>query len=261
MNDLLAEDLSVEDQNKDFLSELVGDNKKFKSPQDLAKGKYEADNYIKILERKLDQYRDDYKKLDEDYKARASLQELIDQQLKAPVKSEEHNQPIVKSENSAPSIELKDIDELVSNKLQQYEVTKRQQENLNVVKNKLVEHFGTKYHSAVKEQLTEIGLSESRFQELAREAPITLFRALGLDQPKLQENYQSPPRSSIRNDNFKPKGAEKRDWAWYQDLKQKDPNRYNDPQTNVQMMEDYMKLGSEFETGDFHRDFNRSGRR
>jgi hypothetical protein len=258
MTDILADDQPVE--AKDYLQELVGDGKKFKSPQDLAKGKAESDTYIKVLEKKLDQMRDDYLKLDEDYKARASLQELIDQQ-KSSAQQSSNNQPIVKDHNTAPSIDLKDIENMMSAKLQEHEVTKRQNDNLNLVKNKLIEHFGTKYQGAVKEQLADLGLSESRFQELAREAPTALLRTLGVDQPAPKETYQSAPRSSLRSDSFKPKGSEKRDWQWYQDLKQKDPNRYNDPQTNVQMMNDYMALGSDFETGDFHLDFNRAGRR
>src|SRR5216684_84892 len=204
MTDILADDQPAE--TKDYLQELVGDDKKFKSNQDLAKGKAESDTYIKVLERKLDQMRDDYLKLDEDYKARASLQELIDQQKNSTTSS--NTQPIVKDQHTAPSIDLKDIENMLSAKLQEHEVTKRQNDNLNQVKNKLIEHYGTKYQGAVKEQLAELGLSENRFQELAREAPAALLRTLGVDQPAPKETYQAAPRSSLRNDNFKPKGGE-----------------------------------------------------
>lgn len=262
MTDNLLADDQPTDENKDYLKELVGEGRKFKSEQDLAKSKIESDNYIKILEKKLDQFRDDYLKLDEEYKARESLQELKDQIDKRTLGPSSNNQPIVKDrDNQPPSIDLKDIENLVSNKLQEHEVTKRQQENLNIVKNKLVEHFGTKYQGVVKEQLADLGLSETRFQELAREAPNALFRTLGIEQTAQRESFQSPPRSNQRSDNFKPKGAEERTWSWYQNLKDKDPNRYNDPQTNVQMINDYMRLGEKFEDGDFDLDFHRSGRR
>ena len=75
------------DPNKDYLAELVGEGKKFKTDKDLARGKYEADLYVKTLERQLDELRNDHLKLREDYTARAKLEELLGQ-LEA--KSQQH---------------------------------------------------------------------------------------------------------------------------------------------------------------------------
>src|SRR2546426_10450626 len=65
------------DPNKDYLAELVGDGKKFKTSQDLARGKFEADQYIEVLKRRQDEMRADYLKISEESKTRATLDDLV----------------------------------------------------------------------------------------------------------------------------------------------------------------------------------------
>jgi len=70
------------DPSKNYLAELVGEGKKFKTQEDLARGKAESDAYIKILEKRSDELRNDYLKLRDDYSSRAKLEEVVDQLTK-----------------------------------------------------------------------------------------------------------------------------------------------------------------------------------
>jgi len=252
MNDILGSDNDpvITDPTKDYLQELVGDGKKFKTERDLARGKYEADLHIKNLEGENETLRTNYLKLDADYKARAKLEELIDQMNNKQQQQLDHKEPPVKDRETL-SMDSKQIESLVSSKLQEYEVSKKQTENSDLVRNKLIERFGSNYKSVVKEQIADIGLSEDAFNFLAKTSPSALLRTLGLDKPEMKESFQSPPRPTQRSDSFKPKGAEKRDWSYYQELKKKDLSLYKDPKTQTQMMKDYVDLGQEFESGDF----------
>lgn len=246
-----ADNSSQVDLNKDYLQELVGEGKKFKTPQDLARGKYEADNYVKTLTVKLDQMREDYLKLDADYKARAKLEELIDQLDKSKQQPSSNEQPPVK--DRMPEIDPKQIESLVDSQIKRNKLLEREQDNFNKVKEKLRERFGSNYQDALSEQIDGLGLTVDDMNALAKKSPTAFFKTLGLDQPPQTENFQAPPRTSQRSDTFSPKGGPKRTWAYYQKLKETNRNLYYDPKTNVQMEKDRQALGAEFEDGDFHK--------
>src|SRR5260370_19729043 len=115
------------DPNKNYLGELVGEGKKVKDPESLAKGKYISDNYIQILERRLDEMRSDYSNLSKEYNARPKLEELINQITQKQSASSE--EPVTKE--TVPAIDPKEIESLVSNKMQEYRASEKAQENFN----------------------------------------------------------------------------------------------------------------------------------
>lgn len=252
-DNLLQETPPQLDPNTDYLQELVGENKKFKTPQDLAKGKFESDNYIKVLETRLDEFREDYKKLDEDYKSRAKVEELIDQL--GTLKPTNNNQEPPVREVNKPEIDAKKIDDLVDSRLQaklnELENSRKTQDNLNLVGKTLKENFGDNYQSQVKSKLEEMDLTEEDFHNLARTRPGFLLKALGADKPAVREQFQTPPRNERRSDTFSPQGAAKRTWSYYQKMKKENPELYRNPKTNVDMHNDMMALGEEFKDGDF----------
>src|SRR5258706_3898678 len=120
------------DQNKDqgppekFYEELVGAGKKFSDQEALAKGKWDSDQYIRFKEAEFDKLRDDYLKLREDYNARAKVEELIDQ-IQIPASSK--NTQSANEDRQRPAIDSTQIESLVSNKIREFEVTKKQEEN------------------------------------------------------------------------------------------------------------------------------------
>lgn len=238
------------DPNVNYLNELVGEGKKFKSSEDLAKGKYEADQYVKTLERQLDEMRVDYSKLRDDYNSRAKLEELIDQ-----IESRQQQQQLPSNPPPAvvpqqPSIDPKQIESLVSSKIMEHESSKAQQQNFNFVRSKLEERFGRNYQETLKQQVNELGLTEDFVNDLAKKHPQVLLKTLGLDQPAKQQNFQAPPRNE-RSDHFQPT-TQKRTWSYYQQLKKADPKIYYDPKTQVQMHKDAIALGDAFKDGDFN---------
>src|SRR5258706_1081853 len=234
-----------------YLENLVGEGKKFKTPEDLAKGKYISDNYILTLESQLDQMRGDYLKLHEEQVAKAGLQELIDKMniQNKPVAVD--NKPLV-PETKSP-IDPKQIEDLIDSRMSQREQAKREAENVQFVKTKLEATLGKEYHENLQSRMAELDLSADQFNTMARNNPKALTKLLELE-PQFVPSRDpfAPPRSQVRTDQFKPK-TEVRDWAWYQDLKVKETKKYYSPQTNVQMHKNALALGAAFETGDFNR--------
>lgn len=258
MNELFKqpdEDNFTIDPNKNYLEELVGENKKFKDHEALAKGKAEADGYIKVLERKLDAIvadnktlRDDYLKLDTDYKSRASVEELIDRISTQKQLPTSDNTP--SDRNEPPMLDPTKLDELFSQKYHQMKTAERQEENYKKVVSTLQERYGENFQDVLRKQTAELDLSEEEVLSMAKNRPNALLRLL--PEPK-QESFGTPPRSSVRTDNFSPTGGPKRTWSYYEKMRKEKPNQYNDPQTSIQMYEDYKLLGEAFEDGDFRR--------
>lgn len=250
MNDsLLNQDPTKVDPNKDYLAELVGEGKKFKDVQDLARGKWEADLHIKNVESVQDDLRTDFLRLKQDYESRAKLEELVDQ-----LASREQLPPRENTQSErtgTPVIDPNMIEGLVSKKVQEIESYKKQIENQNLVGAKLHERFGDNYQNVVKQQIAELDLSVEDFDLLAKNNPKLLFRTLGIDQPARTEPFNSPPRSSQRTDSFSPSGN-KRTWSYYQKMRKENPELYYSAKTTNQKLEDYKALGEAFEDGDFH---------
>jgi hypothetical protein len=228
------------DPSKNYVEELVGEDKKFKSVADLARGKYESDLYIQTLERQKDALREDYLKLREDYNARAKLEEILDQ-MKNQNNIDDAGTNSVENNVTPPP----DLDSLFDTKLQQYEVRKKQEENLRLAQKTLREKLGDNYQSTIKQRISELDLDESYIEDLARKSPKALFKTLGIDQPK-QESFQPPMRSSQRNDNFAPT-VEKRTWSYYEKIRKANPTEYWNPKTQVQMHNDAIVLGDSFD--------------
>lgn len=249
---LLEEDNTPQtDPTKDYLQELVGEGKKFKTPAELARGKFEADSYISTLTKKMDELRSDYVKLDADYKARASLEELMDKYSKLSNQQQSIN-TIPEVKDRVPEIDPKQIESLIDTRIKTNKILEREQANFDIAKEKLKEAFGSNYQVSLNERIENLGLTVEDVNAMAKKSPTALVKMLELEKTSQNDDFQTPPRSSRRNDSFTPKGGPKRTWSYYQELKKANPKLYYDPKINIQMEKDHQALGEAFEDGDFN---------
>lgn len=235
------------DQNKDYLAELVGENKPFKDNQALAKGKYLADQTVEAMKTRLDEIRSDYQKLYEERQQGATLKELIDEIRTNKQPSGEITQkPEDVKQPSLHDIKQEVISQLKSDAQQERELT-----NFQVVQGKLKEQYGENYQRILNEQKEKLRLSDDDVNAWAKKSPEAFFRLMGLDSSAKQDSFQAPPRSVTRNDNFAPTSPNKRTWDYYQKLKQKDRTLYYSPKIFNQMLKDAEDLGEAFKDGDY----------
>lgn len=249
----VADNLPPIDPNRDYLEELIGEGGKFYDPdrnaalKKLARGKVESDRTIRERERQNDELRNDFLQAKKDATARANLEQLIDQLKNQQVTS--NNQPPVNEPvEEKPPIDLTQIEKLVSNKLQEAELSKRQEQNVNLVKSKLIERYGEDYKSALKQQVDQLGLTPEFINDLTRNYPTVLFKTLGLDREPVRESFETPPKSSS---NFAPSTGPKRTWSYYERIRKEQPEVYHDPQTQNQLIRDAATLGDEFKDGNY----------
>lgn len=238
------------DPNKNYLEELVGDGKKFKSSEELARGKAESDMYIEHMKARMDELRQDYTKLHSEYNAGPKLKETLDQYMQELKQSQQAPLPSGQTEQSVVLDENK-VSELVKQHIQATKQLDMEQANAKTVESKLQAAFGPNYKQVVSQQINQMGMTVEFFNDMARKYPDALMRTLGMEGTQRQDNtFQAPPTSSLRSDPFA--GPVKRTNAYYQKMRKDDPVKYRDPKTQDQMYKDYAALGEDFEDGDWN---------
>lgn len=246
---LLSESNTEIDPSKDYLSMLVGPDAKFKDPQELARGKYEADLYIDTIIKQKDDQTREILELRSELNTRAKLEEMIDQINQ---KQQTFSSTLPEAKDNPKPFDPKETESIFDRKLQEYEESKKAKENFQQVQLKLREQYGNGYANVLKDKMVSLHLTEDYVNDLARRSPDAFLKLMDLDENRRQDTFQSPPRSAQRPDQFAPKTRD-RTWTFYEDMKKKDPNAYWNPKTQVQMHQDLMQLGDKFKDGDYKR--------
>lgn len=246
-NDLFAGSEDNQNDTKDFLAELVGEGKKFKDAQALARGKYLADQTVEEMKARLDELRADYQTLQETREAGATLKDLIDQ-IKTQKPSEGTNTQ-ANDENVKP-IKPEDIQAMIKSGYENLKASEQADQNLNTVLQRLREEHGENYQTVLQAQRENLHLTNDEVNALARRSPEAFFRVMGMTGQKQDNTFQTPPRSAMRSDSFSPT-TNKRTWTYYQNLKKQDRNLYYSPKIFNQMLKDAEDLGPAFKDGDY----------
>jgi len=159
---------NVEPQIPDnVLETLVGEGKKFKTVDDLARGKYESDRFIeRVLNEK--------KALEQELTQRKRLEEVVEAlSLKTP--------PSNAPDNVQREPDIKNVSTLTTDDLEQFYTNKRKQEameaNLGLVRKELEKRFGSTWREVAKQKGSELGLTEQQFVDYARTAPQMVLSA------------------------------------------------------------------------------------
>lgn len=228
-----------------YLQKIVetrGEN--WKDPEVLAKGKLEADAYIKNLEDQLASMREDLSK--QDYAAQL-LQQL---ETKAsaptnenPLESNNNNNGGTNTEgNTNLAVSEDDLKSLVEKTLTEREKQATVQENIRQVDVTLEEIYGTEARNVLINKSQELGISMERMQELASESPSALFALLG----EKQQTFKPITQGSVRTESVGTTTGGERDFNYYQKLRRENRNLYYTPKVQQQMMEDRQRLGNRF---------------
>lgn len=217
MTDLFQDHIDdpIIDENKDYLSELVGEGKKFSDPAALARGKYEADLFVERLKTEMSGLRNELN-------SRVKMEEFLDKlnSYQTPKSPDAGQQPPVGAKEDGSKLTPEDVLKLVD----QREQKQKANENVSKVMNKLQESLGPNYATKLKQVTQSLGLSQDHINSLASTSPEALYKLLGLDE-KRQDLFQSPPHSQVNTLGFKSTGGNK-DWKYFDDIKKKDARKY-----------------------------------
>lgn len=226
-------------ENDDYFTALVGEGKKYKDTQALAKAVLEKDRFIGQLQTET-------RGLREDLSTRLRLEEALDrlqtpQPTPAPI-SNAVNQTEREEGRQPPT---QNINELIATALDTREKAARERQNVDKAKEVLAQTFGHEYPTVLEQKAKELGITNERLNDLAKESPELLFRAIGVNPKQVpNNNLFSPPTSTHRAPVSQPNGQ--RDWNFYEKLRKEQPELYWDPKTQNQILKDAMQMGDAF---------------
>lgn len=239
----MSEDIfETKEEVDNYLEQLVGEGKKFKDPEALARGKAESDKFIEDLKRQNLELKEDLDKA-------SKLEELLEEvrsQKKAANASEGGNDGLDGRDGpSKTSSDLTDeqIKALIESTLSQREVESRAKRNLAEVNSTLSEKFGSKAAEHLKVKAQEVGLTVDKMKELAADNPKAFYRLIGLD------SSTSDRGIVVGGDKLNSEGGPsqsattRKDFNYYQELRRKSKGRYYSPEVQQEMFNSRKAMG------------------
>lgn len=231
------------DPDKDYLVELVGEGKKFKTERDLARGKAESDLFAERLKRENAEMRTRLKESQ-------TISALIDKMSKQPepvAQPANSDNPKPEGQNESKSTEV-DLDKLLEKKLQEREVVKTRDTNFNYVKAKLVESWGDDYSNKLLTKAKELGIGTQFLDDLAKTQPNAFLKLVDVNSTQQQtQNQQSlvtPPKSVVRSS---PNTNNKKNYNYYKNIRKTQGDAvYYSPRVQNEMYQQLSEQGDDF---------------
>lgn len=223
------------------LEALVGEGKKFRDVEDLAKGKLESDNYIEQLKAQLAEAQTKATEA----KTVEELLAKINEQRTPPVTnvSAEANQP------AKPAVTADDLAEKVREELSKINQTNQVAQNVAEVTKKLLEVYGTEdaANAYIKARATELGVSVDFLQDVAAKSPKAFYDTIKLEQRTAAAGPTHGNVNPAAFQNNNPNGGPKPNtYKFYQELRKANPALYQKPETQMKMHQDAIEKGPSF---------------
>jgi hypothetical protein len=223
------------------LEQLVGEGKKYKSVEDLAKAYANADSHITELKTDLQ-----------------STREFIAEELKKLAEQRSNPTPPAQTEETGgktpapvapPNGEVEDLDTRIAKALEERDTNKRLQGNANLVQDVLVERLGSveKATEAVIAKARELGVDGTYMKQTAANSPRAFFSLMGINPDEKPASSSTPaPRSDV-NPTMVNSGAPKpRTYKFHEEVRKSNPKLYNTVAYQSQLMKDALELGQDF---------------
>jgi hypothetical protein len=240
MADIFEEGVTPPDNAS--LEQLVGEGKKFKSVEDLAKAYANANNHIDELRTDLQSTREFISE---------ELRKLAEQRNQAPPvppipETGSNLNPAPVAPSGGP---VEDLDTRIAKALEERDTLKRLQGNANLVQEVLVERLGdvNKAAEAVVAKARELGLSPSDMKELAAKSPKAFLTTMGIDADSKPTSHSTPaPSSDVNPHNINAGAPKPNSYAYFEQIRKSDPKLYWNPKTQAAMHKAAQDLGDGF---------------
>jgi hypothetical protein len=225
--------------NDSYVTQLVGEGKKFKDVESLAKGKLEADRHIGEITKTLDELRAELAK--QDYAK--SLLEQMNKASETTAEQPSSSTPSPSNTENTTQRASDDIEALVEKVITEKERSRTVTQNLSVVNEEMEKQYGDKAGQILKAKSAELNMSLERLKEIAAESPTAFFQLVGVNNNKKVTSMTT--QSSVRSENFN-SNSQERDFDYYQKLRKENRSLYYSPKIQNMMLQDRTRLGDKF---------------
>jgi hypothetical protein len=174
----------------DPFAALVGEGKKFATPQDLARGKQESDAFISKILDENKALRTLINQQEDNTRSNQIMEELLNRVSQSTLGREEqgaNQQPTPASNQSEKPVTSKDVAEI-------FKVMKKaetEQENLTKALSQVKGKYGDKTDEVLKSRAVELGLDLDMLLATAKRSPNAFLTLLG-------ENREQPSAASVK---------------------------------------------------------------
>lgn len=204
------------------IDQLVGDGKKFKTIEDLAKAKLESDAFIANLQRENAGIR-------EDLNARVRMEQLLERLETLPDEGTNRSGDNHTPDNSPDN--RPDLETIIEQKLTKREAEKKVSDNVNAVKDGLRKYFGDDYDEKLRARVAKLQLSESVLNGLAKESPKDFFKLLEITDQRSDPVYTPPTSKTYIPTGISTSGT--KSFKDYEAIRKADPVTYWKPETQL----------------------------
>lgn len=209
------------------LESLVGEDKKFKSVEDLAKGKAESDKFIEQLQSELSGLREE---LDKRLTAEDVLTKI----------REENSANQSNGEPTSSSLSEDKVAELVKSTLESTRTEEQRQANIASVDQKLQEMYGDKANAELQKKAAELGVGVDFLASVAMQSPAAFFNTVGINANQQAGGVQvstSTVNTEVLAQQGEASQAKAGSKAYFDQMRKDNPKLYWDPKTQNQIME------------------------
>lgn len=220
---------------EDTLSKLVGEGKKFKSVEDLARGKLEADAFIETLKSEQMEMRKTLKEFEEQLRKVQTVGDVLSEK-----KTED------REGNQTGQITADEIVKLVDERLTKQTSAQKAAANREKANAHVLKHFNgdaAKAREYVTKEAERLGMTPERLGELSSQSPEAFLRLVGIGQTKPNPGVGF---DSIVNPDATENSSQVRDAKYYNDLRKKLGARFYEQDIQQQRMRDRQALGDRF---------------
>lgn len=237
-------DLFNDDQVEVSFDSLVGEGKKFKTADDLAKSKIEADRFIEQLKKEAEEARTELR-------SRLSLEELSEQLLSRQAQPKPVTPPVEVSRrqeeipNPAPAVEKPNLQEEVRKLLDEERNRATREKNISETRSALKERFGGDYNATLHQITEELGVSDKFLSDMAATSPQAFLKLVDSVRAPDANRPLSPPQGGVDTSKQFNQQLIKNN-AYYQKMRKEDPKLYFSKRIQAELHNEAMRQGPKF---------------
>lgn len=228
------------DPNKDYLTEYVGEGKKFASAAELARAKAESDAHIARIEAENKVFR-------EKMMQSKSVEDLMDQ-INARLSTNRQDPPNHGGENdpekTGTSVSPEDLDRIITEKMTAKQKADQEKTNTNWVMSQLQQKYGAEFGKRVQAAATDLGMSKEDMSLLAAQKPKAFMKLVTDNQSQGNQRDFTPPSNRVNTQVENHSGT--KNYAYYRNLRKSDPKLYQTSRVQAEMHREAIKQGAAF---------------
>jgi len=234
MNQLSSTGATGEGTPNDLIGGLVGEGKKFKTVEDLAKGKLEADTFIERLQTENKALREAMDSEGTPEQVLARINEYLQKKGSENAESSKGNQSQAQPLTQEKVLEL----------LQQREQESKVKNNVESFQTQVKKALGDKAKETIQSRLNELDMDEELFGAMVERNPQAALKLLGLK----EQGPAGTLGSSVNTEAFFQESGkgERQNFQYFQKLRRELGSAYYEPHIQKQVFEARKKMGTDF---------------